>query len=126
MTRLDKGDGVVARTTAPHVTTVTTEEQFNAALKAAPGPVLVDFSMEGCGACEEEAPKVEKLATQCDGVTVLKVDVDLLSDLADKFKVEGTPTLMYAGSGADMTPEKAEEMQDVSAARRRIKCAREK
>lgn len=109
---------------APAPITVTTEAEFQAALSKAPGQVLVDFSMEGCGACEDEAPKVQKLVEQCNNVTVIKVDVDQLSALADKFKVEGTPTLMYAATGADMTPEKAEEMADASAARRRIKCAR--
>lgn len=79
---------------------VSTVEELNAALKAAPGKVLLDFLSKDCGSCEEEAPHLDKLAASCPGTTVIKVDVDQLPEIADALKADGTPTL-YLGEGLD-------------------------
>lgn len=110
----------------PAPITITSEAQFAEALQKAPGAVLVDFSSKDCGYCDEEAPRLQKIAAECATVTVLKVDVDQLPALADRFNVDGTPTLMYAKTGAGMTPDDAEELADARAARKRLKCARVK
>lgn len=99
-------------------------DHFNALLKGARGAVLVDFTQEGCEACEGELPILEKLAGSCDDVTVIHVDSTKLPDIADKFKVEGTPTLLYAKSGKAMTPRKAEEVEPDDELRRKLKCSR--
>ncbi len=108
------------------VKSITTKAEFDKALAEAKGPVLVDFVMEQCGACVAEAPEVEKLANSCSGTTVLRVDVDQLSDVADSFKVTGTPTIMFAESGAKMTPTDAVEVEDPfsPAFKRKLKCVR--
>lgn len=83
----------------PSPITITSEEQFRAALSSAPGIVLVDFVAVDCAACEEEGPLLAELAS-CNGATVLKVDVDQLPELADALHVDGTPTL-YLGTSAE-------------------------
>jgi len=112
------------------VKTVATKAEFEQALKDAPGNVLVDFTMEGCGACEEVGPEVDKLVTKCPGTTVVRVDVDHLAEVADDYEVEGTPTLLFAKSGSAMLAGKYDDCGDpdsaVKVAMRKLKCARVK
>lgn len=112
------------------VKTITSKAEFDAALREAKGPTLVDFTMEGCGACEEVGPEVDKLVTRCPGTTVLRVDVDKVEEVADQFEVEGTPTLLFAKSGAAMAAGKYDDCGEpdsaVKVAMRKLKCARVK
>ncbi len=102
---------------------ITDEAHFNAALAAAPGQVLVDFVMEGCGACEDDKPKVEALAAGCEGVTVLRVDGERLSKLADKYNVEAFPTMFHGKTAAAATPERAVEVEPEEMMKK-LKCVR--
>ena len=91
---------------------VTTDADLQAQLAKATGPVVLDFVQEDCGHCEEAKPHVDKLAKGCD-VTVLRIDVEKADDgIMNRFGalVEGTPTTLYAPSAAEMTPEKAVEV----------------
>lgn len=108
------------------VVVVKSEEEFNKVVAAAPGAVVADFSMEGCGACEDAAPEVAKLAAECNDVTVVKVDVDDIPALADRFDVQAMPTYFFANKATEMTPGSAKEQKNVAAIRRTIKCARMK
>lgn len=112
--------------TPSRVVLAKSEEEFNKAVAAAPGAVVADFGMEGCGACEESAPELDKLVAECNDVTVVRVDVDDAPELADKFKVEAMPTFFYADKAALMVPGTAKELEDVKEVRRTIKCARVK
>lgn len=104
----------------------TSMAEFETLMKAAPGPVVLDLVTEGCGFCEESKPVVDKLAKGCD-VTVIRVDGEKVPELADKFKVEGFPTTLFAPTAADLTPEAAEEVDPSTPSfRRRLKCARTK
>lgn len=107
------------------VVKVTTEAQFNELLANAKGAVVVDFVQQGCPACDESKPLVNKLAKSCGDVTIARVDVDQLPELTDRFpKVNGTPTTLYAPTAAQFTPEEAEEVdpgdKEFTA---RLKCA---
>lgn len=109
---------------AKAVVNITSTEQFDAALKAAKGAVLVDFVAKDCGHCDDAKPHVDKLAQGCD-VTVLRVDIDDVEALADKFDVMGTPTTLFAKSGAEMVPGKVEEVDpEDEKLKKRFKCAR--
>lgn len=106
------------------VVEVTNEQGFNEVLRTAPGPVLVDFTQDDCPACEGEGEKLESLA-QCANVTVVHVKDSTDTDaLFEKFGVEGTPTLLYAKTSNEMTPEKAKEVEPDEKLRRKLKCAR--
>jgi thiol-disulfide isomerase/thioredoxin len=108
------------------VKTVNSVEEYEAAMREAKGPVIVDFVAQDCGWCDESKPHVDKLAKGCD-VTVLRVDVDAVGALADKFDVSGTPTTLYAPTAADMQPGKAEEVDpEDKSFRAKLKCARTK
>lgn len=99
--------------TAPkQVLDVTTDAELQAQLAKATGPVVLDFVQEDCGHCEEAKPHVDKLAKGCD-VTVMRIDVEKADEaIMARFGdlVNGTPTTLFAPTAADMTPEKAEEV----------------
>lgn len=62
------------------------------------GTVLVDFYADWCGPCQMLAPVIEEL-DKSEQLTILKVDVDELSDLAREFRVMSIPTLMVFKDG---------------------------
>ncbi|MBO8414395.1 MAG: thioredoxin family protein, partial [Firmicutes bacterium] len=49
--------------------------------------VIVDFFATWCGPCKMLSPVLEKIADENPDITVLKVDVDKLSELAVKYAV---------------------------------------
>lgn len=109
--------------------TVNSRAEFDALLAKATGPVLVDFVQEGCGHCVDEAPKFDKLMSECGSkATLARVEItqDWASQLADQLKVDGTPTALLADSAALFLAGKGREVTDLdsSAVRRKIKCAR--
>lgn len=108
------------------VITVKNQAEYDAALAAAKGAVALEFVMDGCEACEEQMPRIDDLSKTCDGLTVIRANVDDLGDLADKFKCDATPTIYYAKSAAELVPEKAVELEDSAALKRKMKCARSK
>ena len=103
-----------------------TREEFDTAVREAKGPVVVDFTAAGCGACSPEA--LDKLAKDCPtAATIIRVETTegFGDTLATEFNVEGTPTTLLADNGAEFTPEGAVEVNPESkAVRRRLKCAR--
>lgn len=108
------------------VIVVKTQTEFDKALSGSTGAVALEFVQKDCGYCEDEKPQVDALAAKCGSLTVLRVDIDDLPAVADKFLTSedaGTPTIFYAKSAADLTPEKAKELEDSDALRRKIKCA---
>ena len=60
--------------------------------------VLVDFYADWCGPCKMLAPELEKLDEEVD-IKIIKVNVDLLPELARQFRVMSIPTLMLYRNG---------------------------
>lgn len=73
---------------------VNTKEEFHEAIKE--GKVLVDFFATWCGPCQMLAPLLEELSSQ---VTVVKVDVDELGELAREYAIQSIPTLYLFENG---------------------------
>ena len=63
------------------------------------GLVLVDFYADWCGPCKMISPVLEEMSNEMTDVTFLKVNVDLESELAQRFSVMSIPTLIVFKDG---------------------------
>lgn len=101
-----------------------TAEEVEAIAKASPGPVVLDFVAKGCSGCRTDAPRVRELAAACASATVIKVDVDQASKLADAWGVKYMPTLFVAENAAQLQPGKAAEYKNAEEAMAALRCPR--
>ncbi|NLC34149.1 MAG: thioredoxin [Erysipelothrix sp.] len=77
---------------------IVTTNEFDAAV--ASGVVLVDFYADWCGPCKMLAPVLDELAADVSGkATVIKVNVDTESELAQKYQVSSIPALKVFKDG---------------------------
>ena len=72
---------------------------FQADVLEAEGPVVVDFWAEWCGPCKMIAPSLEEISEENADVEIAKVNIDENQDLAVKFGVRSIPTLMMFKDG---------------------------
>lgn len=65
-------------------------------------PVIAKCSAEWCGPCKALAPKFEELAKKYEKLAVfITVDIDVLSEVADKFEVSSLPTVLIFHKGRE-------------------------
>jgi len=77
-----------------------TEQNFDEALVAAQGLVMVDFWAEGCGPCRAIAPVLEEIAEASEGqVTLMKVNVGENPGLAARYGIRSIPTILFVKQG---------------------------
>lgn len=63
-------------------------------------PCIVDFYADWCPPCQKMLPIMDKLATAWDGkVKIVKVNVDTISSLAEKYGVSGIPDVRIFVNG---------------------------
>jgi thioredoxin 1 len=77
-----------------------TEQNFDEALSANHGLVMVDFWAEWCRPCQAIAPLLEELAEASEGrVTLMKVNVDAQPRLAARYHIRSIPTILFVKEG---------------------------
>ena len=81
-------------------THVLNEENFEAEVLKAEGPVLVDFWAAWCPPCRKLSPLVDELAREYAGrVKVGKLDVDGSPEVAARYGITSIPTLLVFRAG---------------------------
>ncbi len=77
------------------------DEDFEAEVLKAPGPVVVDFWAEWCGPCKMIAPALEEIANGAlaSKMKIVKLNVDENQRTATKYNVMSIPTLMVFKNG---------------------------
>ncbi len=77
-----------------------TDEAFEKTVIESELPVIVDFWAPWCGPCKMVAPTLDKIAKEFSGkVIVAKVNTDNDSEWANKFGVQGIPTMLFMADG---------------------------
>lgn len=66
------------------------------------GVLAIDFWAVWCGPCKLQAPIIDSLAARYSGMaTIAKVDVDSEGALANRFNIEGIPTVVILKNGVE-------------------------
>lgn len=66
------------------------------------GKVFVDFYADWCGPCKMQKPVLEAFANDHPTITILKVNVDRFSELAETHGVLSIPTLFVFENGKEI------------------------
>lgn len=77
----------------------TTDQSFEQDILKSSQPVVLDFWAEWCGPCRMLSPVLDELASELQGITIAKMNVDENPQTPAKFGVRGIPTLLIFKDG---------------------------
>jgi len=81
-------------------TSAVSDETFEAEVKKADKPVLVDFWAEWCGPCRMIAPIIEEISEEFAGkLKVVKLDIESNPGVAQAYNIRGIPALLLFKNG---------------------------
>lgn len=82
------------------MSTMFTDENFEAEVLKSDVPVLVDFFAEWCGPCKMMAPIVDELETEYSGKWKIgKCNVDDAPKMAEKYGIQSIPSVKFFKNG---------------------------
>jgi thioredoxin 1 len=95
----DSSDGAMHGYQSTNVVTLN-ETNLQTEILASPTLAMVDFWAVWCGPCKVLAPTVGAIADDYAGrLKVGAVDVDVVPGLAQRYEIEGMPTLLFFKDG---------------------------
>jgi thioredoxin 2 len=76
---------------------------FDALVRSAGHPVVVDFWAPWCGPCRVVAPELARVAASNAGrFVVVKVNTDALPELGERFRIRSIPTMAVFAGGKEV------------------------
>jgi thioredoxin 1 len=82
-------------------TKITSKEEFENHISGEK-PVVIDFFATWCGPCKMMTPVFDAVSQTRTDVEMLKIDVDSLVEIAEKYGVMSIPTLVVVKGGKEV------------------------
>ena len=66
-------------------------------------PVMVDFHALWCAPCKVQSPVLKEVAAELGSrIKIIKIDVDQNPEIANRYNIQGVPTLMIFKNGEEV------------------------
>jgi thioredoxin 1 len=90
---------------------IKSEDEFNTQVLESDKVTIVDFWAPWCGPCKMFGPVFERVSEDVTDVQFVKVNVDEVGEVAQKYQVMSIPTILLI-KGGEVAAEKAEALSD--------------